>query len=127
MSEESEQQRLREQLAHIGARYLTRTLGELRQIDELAAKADAGCAEALKELKRMAHKIHGSAAMFGFGEVSTHAREVEQIAAELGGKISEGSQDIDEAALRQRLKRSVGELGQVTRAAAKASGIEPHG
>ncbi len=71
---------LQRQIADIGTRYLKRTLGELEQLRALLAQARAGSRESLRELSRMAHKINGSGAMFGFDSVSERAYEIERLA-----------------------------------------------
>jgi HPt (histidine-containing phosphotransfer) domain-containing protein len=121
----SDEERLRQQMASIGARYLTRTLGELTRIGELASQAQAGSATAMRELQRAAHKIHGSGAMFGFHEVSERARTVEQLADYLaGGDGPEHLRALDQDELRLRLAAAVAQLDQVTRMSARNLGIE---
>ena len=119
--------KLREQLASIGARYLKRTLGDLQRITELASDAQAGSPTALKDLEQAAHKIHGSGAMFGFHEVSDHAGTIEQIA----GHLADGDGPVHLHALgaeelRGRLATAVQRLADVTRQAAANLGIEPN-
>ena len=112
----NDEERLRQQMATIGTRYLTRTLGELGRIRELHTEVEAGTTTSLKELERAAHKIHGSGAMFGFHSVSDRAREVEHIALHLGtGQGPDDLHGVDPAELRRRLATAVTELERVTR------------
>lgn len=77
--------KLQQQIADIGMRYLRRTLGEMAQLRTHLEQARSGTADAVREIERMAHKIHGSGAMFGFDAVSERADQLERIAAEGGG------------------------------------------
>lgn len=119
--------KLREQLASIGARYLTRTLAELKRINELASQAEGGSSTALKDLEHAAHKIHGSGAMFGFNELSDHAGTIEQIAGHLAdGDGPEHLRAVSQDELHRRLATSVVQLSEVTRKTAVSLGIEPN-
>jgi HPt (histidine-containing phosphotransfer) domain-containing protein len=80
----NDENKLQQQIADIGTRYLKRTLGEVGQLRAYLEQARSGSADALKEIERMAHKIHGSGAMFGFDAVSERADELERIAAQAG-------------------------------------------
>jgi HPt (histidine-containing phosphotransfer) domain-containing protein len=119
---------LQDKMAQIGVRYLARTLGEMARVRELAAQVETHTPGALKELERAAHKIHGSGAMFGFNDVSDRAREVEHLAASLGGgDVPDHLHRLSEDALRARLADAVAQLDRATRSAAKAAGVELHG
>jgi HPt (histidine-containing phosphotransfer) domain-containing protein len=119
-----DEDKLRQQMAQIGGRYITRTLGELERIRDLAALVGSGSTSDLNELERAAHKIHGSGAMFGFDQVSDRAGEIEHIAGYLarhdGPDHLLGVSDDD---LRGRLGDIVDQLEEVTRAAAQSLGI----
>ncbi len=78
----NEDDKLQQQIADIGARYLKRTLGELEELRALLQAAQGGSDDALLQLGRMAHKIHGSGAMFGFDAVSERAYDIELRARE---------------------------------------------
>jgi HPt (histidine-containing phosphotransfer) domain-containing protein len=73
-------EKLRQQIADIAVRYIKRTQGELGLLREALAAIRAGDADAPKQLERLAHKIHGSGAMFGFDAISEHAHEIEKLA-----------------------------------------------
>lgn len=118
-------EKLRQQMASIGTRYLTRTLGELRRIGELLSQVEAGSPSALKELEQATHKIHGSGAMFGFHALSDLAGTIEDITALLGG--GEGPDHLralGQDELRSKLSATVAQLDQAVRAAAQAQGID---
>jgi HPt (histidine-containing phosphotransfer) domain-containing protein len=122
-----DEEKLREQVASLGGRYLTRTLGELRGIGDLLAQVEAGSSTALKELERSAHKIHGSSGMFGFQALSEQAGEIEHIAGHLGGGSgSEHLHGLSEDELRRRLAAAVVQLDQVARATAQNFGLDPN-
>lgn len=79
------------QLRDIGDRYIKRTLGDVDQLDALAAQALAGEPDGWRNVESLAHKIHGSGAMFGFTEVSEAAGKIERLVAMpmFDGKTSE--------------------------------------
>jgi HPt (histidine-containing phosphotransfer) domain-containing protein len=126
MNEDDKKENLLAQIANIGERYLKRTLGDLEDIARLSASAQAGSPASLHELEHLAHQICGSAAMFGFSDVSAHARKIEQIAAKLGGKMPQGARKVSKIELRLQLRQSVEELTRVTRAAAERLGVDLH-
>ena len=72
-------EKLRQQIADIAVRYIRRTQGELVQLREMLAAIRAGDVDAQKQLERLAHKIHGSGAMFGFDTISERAHEIERL------------------------------------------------
>jgi HPt (histidine-containing phosphotransfer) domain-containing protein len=76
----SDAEKLRQQVHEIGARFLQRTLRELEPLEELRRRLRAGDRTCLMEIQRLAHRIHGSGAMFGFDTISAHAREIELLA-----------------------------------------------
>jgi len=114
-------------MEQIGTRYLGRTLGEMRRMQGLLQEVVGGSAAMLKDLEHLAHKIHGSGAMFGFELLSERAAEIEQIAGHL--RCGEGPQhlrEMNEQQLHERLRAQFARLDEVTRAAAKERGVEPN-
>ena len=121
----SDQERLTQQMAQIGSRYILRTLGELQRMQELLQNVLSGSPAHLKDLEHLAHKIHGSGAMFGFDRVSDHAGEIEHIAGYLHkGEGPEHLKALSEEQLHSQLRTSVAKLDEVTRAAAKDRGVD---
>jgi HPt (histidine-containing phosphotransfer) domain-containing protein len=123
-----DEDKLRQQMAQIGGRYILRTMGELQRIRDLSALVQSGSTTDLKELEHAAHKIHGSGAMFGFDQVSDRAGEIEHIAGYLARH--DGPDDLLGASddeLRTRLGDTVKKLDEVTRAAARELGIAANG
>lgn len=120
-----EHDKLRQQMAHIGDRYIVRTVGEMPRLRELGAQVPSASAEVLKDLEHLAHKIHGSGAMFGFDAVSDRAGDVEQLAAYLGRRYGgEQFQGLSDQELRSRLIDSIARLDAETCAVAQQRGID---
>ena len=125
----SDEERLKQQMAQIGTRYLGRTLGEMQRMRELLQSALNGSPALLKDLEHLAHKIHGSGAMFGFELVSDQAAQVEHLAGFLRKgdgpeHFNEHFKTLSEQQLHAQLRDSVAKLDEVTRAAATERGIE---
>jgi HPt (histidine-containing phosphotransfer) domain-containing protein len=121
----NDKERLQQQMAQIGVRYLGRTVSEMQRMHELLQLSLSGSPAVLKDLEHLAHKIHGSGAMFGFDTLSDHAAQIEHLAAFLAeGEGSEQFKNLSEQDLQQRLRESVAKLDEATRAAAKERGIE---
>jgi chemotaxis protein histidine kinase CheA len=74
---------VRQQVSELGAKFLQRTRAEASVLLALIERLREGDTAVLPELERMAHKIHGSGAMFGFPDVSDCAGEIERIAEHL--------------------------------------------
>jgi HPt (histidine-containing phosphotransfer) domain-containing protein len=105
-----DREKLARQMHEIGDRYLRRTLGELEKLRQLVP--GAGDPAKLKEIEHLAHKIHGSGAMFGFDAVSTLAGTIETLAsgsAQNTGLPSELEQQI--AALTEQVQAAARERG----------------
>jgi HPt (histidine-containing phosphotransfer) domain-containing protein len=125
----NDEDRLKQQMAQIGTRYLGRTLGEMQRMHELLQSALNGSPAMMKDLEHLAHKIHGSGAMFGFDLVSDHAAQIEHLAGFLHKgegpeHFNERFKTMSEQQLHTELRDSVAKLDEVTRAAAKERGIE---
>ena len=119
------QEKLRQQMAQIGNRYLVRTLGELEKLKELIGEAVGGSNTVLREVEHLAHKIHGSGAMFGFDAVSDSAGVIEHAAARLSGRDAAAEySSLSDAELRRRLDEGVTQLEAVTKSAAQKCGVD---
>jgi HPt (histidine-containing phosphotransfer) domain-containing protein len=70
---------LREQVKALAEKFLTRTEGQIGQLREHVRQLRAGDADALQAIQELAHKIHGSGAMFGFAALSQHGGEIERL------------------------------------------------
>ena len=89
---------LQQQIADIGVRFVKRTIGEVAQLRAYLDSARCGSLDSLKELERLAHKISGSGAMFGFDELSERASQIERLAST--GRTNSTSLDRIEDSLR---------------------------
>jgi HPt (histidine-containing phosphotransfer) domain-containing protein len=121
----NDEERFQQQLASIGTRYLARTLGEMTRLRELLESVLSGGPGTMREVEHLAHKIHGSGAMFGFDVISDRAGEVEQVAGFLAkGDGPDELKALSQQALQARLRAGVAQLCEATLAAAKERGVE---
>jgi chemotaxis protein histidine kinase CheA len=66
--------------------FLQRTRRDVGRLRQLLLRLQAADKSALRELERLAHSIHGSAAMFGFPAISESGGAIEELAdAMMGG------------------------------------------
>lgn len=68
---------LREQVKVLGEKFLIRTAGQVVTLREQVLRLRDGNPDALAAIEELAHKIHGSGAMFGFAALSECAGEIE--------------------------------------------------
>jgi chemotaxis protein histidine kinase CheA len=108
---DDEAARVRQQVSELGEKFLRRTQAEATVLRDLVERIEAGDMTVLPELEAMAHKIHGSGAMFGFLEVSECAGEIERLAEHL--MTAEGGADPLAGNTLQRLKECISQLGGV--------------
>jgi HPt (histidine-containing phosphotransfer) domain-containing protein len=107
------ERQLREQVAALGVKFLLRTQEQAASLRELLASLSGGDESVLARMQELAHKIHGSGAMFGFEELSRFAGEIEQLVYDR----RQGSEATAGADFVQRLDRSIAELARATLAA----------
>lgn len=69
---------IQDQLRILGGKFLSRTRDQTAQLRQWLRDLPHG-AEPLAPLEEIAHKIHGSGAMFGFAAISTCAGEMESL------------------------------------------------
>jgi chemotaxis protein histidine kinase CheA len=74
---------LRVQLAQLAEQFLQRTRNEAALLGTMIERLDSGDSTALLELNHLTHKIHGSAATFGFTSISDCARDMEELIARI--------------------------------------------
>jgi HPt (histidine-containing phosphotransfer) domain-containing protein len=72
---------LREQVKILGEKFLLRTADQIITLREHIARFRSGDRDALAGMQELAHKIHGSGAMFGFAALSDRAGEIERLIA----------------------------------------------
>jgi chemotaxis protein histidine kinase CheA len=104
-----------DKLAEIGSRYVKRTLGEMLELRRLLDAAAAGDAAAFHQIGRLAHRIHGSGAMFGFNVLSDVAGRIEHRVDDATGPNFQKSLD--------SVRMDVDELEKQVRAAAAKRGV----
>jgi HPt (histidine-containing phosphotransfer) domain-containing protein len=120
----SDTDELKQKLNSIGDRYIARTLGEMDRLNEMSQQALSGSSASFKDVERLAHKIHGSGAMFGFDRLSECAGEVEHIAGFLmNGEGPDEYRTLSAETLREKLRDAVARLDEFARAAAQERGI----
>lgn len=109
----NEDDTLKQQIADIGRRYLKRTLGEVDELRALLQAVQGGSDAALVQLGQVAHRIHGSGAMFGFDGISERAYEIELLARDGGG-----------GSLFERIDTGLGALETEVRRQAQSRGVQ---
>ncbi len=70
---------LRDQVKVLSAKFLVRTEGQIVQLREQLQQLRLGNRAALQSIQEVAHKIHGSGAMFGFATLSEHGGAIERL------------------------------------------------
>jgi len=72
---------LREQVKVLGEKFLLRTADQIITLRAHVASLRSGDRDVLVGMQELAHKIHGSGAMFGFAALSDRAGEIERLIA----------------------------------------------
>jgi len=72
---------LREQVKALGEKFLLRTEDQIATLRAYVASLRSGDRNVLVGMQELAHKIHGSGAMFGFAALSDRAGEIERLVA----------------------------------------------
>lgn len=72
---------LREQVKALGEKFLLRTADQVVTLRAHVASLRSGDKDVLVGMQELAHKIHGSGAMFGFAALSDRAGEIERLIA----------------------------------------------
>lgn len=102
-------------------RYLRRNMKRLDEMQVLNSRLSAGEADALEDLRNHAHKLTGSAGMYGFRTASRMASALEELAVEL----QKGARPVNES-VRKEIASLIdalnGELAQRRRANQQARG-----
>lgn len=109
-----EREKLQQQMSEIGDRYLKRTLDEMQRLRQLADQVRSGESQSMTEIEHMAHKIHGSGAMFGFDAISDLARAIELL-------VGAQSKQSD---FMQRLQTCIESLDQQVQSSARTRGLQ---
>jgi HPt (histidine-containing phosphotransfer) domain-containing protein len=85
---------LRDQLAQLGEQFLQRTKSETAILQTMIERLSGGDTTALIQLDHFSHKIHGSAATFGFTSISECARDIEQLVGTIMKRDGPAAADI---------------------------------
>jgi len=116
-----------EQLREVRRQYgekLPDEIDKLRSCCRLARQSDEVDYEALREIKRLSHTIHGTAGTLGFGEVGSAMSRIESIAARClsgEGPTEENWRGIDEEL--ERARTAPGRISLVCEAPVRASEV----
>jgi HPt (histidine-containing phosphotransfer) domain-containing protein len=73
------------QLQKLGVRFVERSVEEITQLRQHLQDARAGDLAALHQVQQLAHRMHGTGAMFGFAAVGAGAEEIERVAERCAG------------------------------------------
>ena len=106
--------RIRHQVSELGEKFLRRTRSEAVALGVLLGRIQDGDTTVLPELASMAHKIHGSGAVFGFPALSEYAGEIEYLAERL--VTAEGAPDVHTEQRLRRLAECIEQLAQAVEA-----------
>ena len=106
---------IHDQLRLLGGKFLNRTRDQAVQLRECIRDLPNGNAP-LTQLEEVAHKIHGSGAMFGFADISACGGEIETLAEALAAATT----PIDAATV-ERLNALVDRLELCVQAAIDAA------
>ena len=118
-SDEGDEVRLREQVAGLAGKFLERTGAQAVTLRQLSESLQAGDSSGLASMHEIAHKIHGSGAMFNFPAVSACAGEIERLSQNLLASVPA----IDLASdpqIRSRLQASIQQLVSAVESAASS-------
>ena len=66
-------------LSAVRSAYVQRLRSQAADLREALVRAQQGDTDALAELRRIAHRLHGTAGSFGFDEVSYAAAQLEEL------------------------------------------------
>ena len=72
------EQQMRQQVEALAGRFLKRTIDQVAAFREQATQFSQGNTDALQAVQDVAHKIHGSGAVFGFPGISEAAERLER-------------------------------------------------
>lgn len=85
-------------MAELAAKFIQRTRGDLRAMRDGLAKAGAGDASALAEIRHLAHRMAGTGATLGFEALGERAAGTEAIIDALPGGMPPDPQTLERLA-----------------------------
>jgi len=119
LEEYSNKAAVQRHVTQLADRFLQRTRDEAALLHTLAEHAFDGDPIVIEQIERLAHKIHGSGSMFGYGAVSTCARDIESLVEEIKLRDAPVGGAIEPAEL-MNLLECTQRLAQAVEAAAAA-------
>jgi HPt (histidine-containing phosphotransfer) domain-containing protein len=121
MDDGSDTARIRHKVSELGEKFLRRTRSEAVALRVLLGRSQDGDTTVLPELASMAHKIHGSGAVFGFQALSEYAGEIEYLAERL--VTAEDAPDVHTGQRLRRLAECIERLAQAVEAGGTPSPV----
>lgn len=112
--------RLSDQVKVLGDKFLQRTAGQVLVFEEQLESLAAGDRAVLTPIAEVAHKIHGSGAVFGFDEISESAGRLELLSGRMANEAQSAASDAHVQWAKQ-LKQEVVLLSRALQAAIKAA------
>jgi HPt (histidine-containing phosphotransfer) domain-containing protein len=111
------QRQVRAQVSALGEKFLHRTRAQAIELRELVDGLSRGDPSVLVRLQEMAHKIHGSGAMFGFAAISERGEEIERLSERIAATHTLPASPVEASEL-QRLTECIDQLVDAIEAAA---------
>jgi HPt (histidine-containing phosphotransfer) domain-containing protein len=112
---------LSEQVKVLGEKFLQRTAGQILVFQEQLARLAAGDCSVLTPITEVAHKIHGSGAVFGFATLSECAGRLEELSIRMTGE-SRSAEAATCLEWSEQLKRELAQLSEELHAAVMSAG-----
>ena len=114
------EQGIRAQVKELGGKFLQRTATQVAAFREQLARLASGDATMLTAVQEVAHKIHGSGAVFGFAQISDCAGQLELSSLRMSKELG-ATQQPPYAEWTQELTQSVDDLARALEAAQQAN------
>jgi len=81
-------------MAELAARFIERSMGDLRKMRDDLSRLDAGDASVLAEIRHLAHRMAGTGATLGFEALGERAASTEALIDALPGDVPPDPQTI---------------------------------
>jgi HPt (histidine-containing phosphotransfer) domain-containing protein len=85
------EQEMRQQVKALAERFLKRTIDQVSSLRAELTRVSTGDTAALQAIQDVAHKIHGSGAVFGFPRTSDCAEELERATDQMIKTVADGT------------------------------------
>lgn len=103
---------IRQRMTELGRLFVDRTAREAKQMREFFERARGGDAQAVGDMRHLAHKIFGTGCTLGFESLGGRAGELERLADQSAGRAPDAHLA---AQMEESLKRFEQELDQLLR------------